>query len=100
MIVSAIATMSASASPSGLAPAFVLVALDDLIAVDDLAGLRVDELLRHTISGLAIQLIEPDALCLGRRRDQVDRAGHKRQAQEPVPASSGHLDLLFRGKTG
>src|SRR6266404_6970096 len=81
-------------------PALVLVALDDLIAVDDLAGLGIDELLRHAVAGLAVQLIEPDALCLGRRRDQVDRAGHQRQAQEPVPASSRHLDLLFRGKTG
>src|SRR3984893_11970514 len=61
-----------------IAPAFVLVALDDLIAVDDLAGLGVDELLGHPISGLAVQLVEPDALCLGRRRDQVDRAGHQR----------------------
>jgi hypothetical protein len=83
-----------------IAPALVLVALDDLIAVDDLAGLGVDELLRHTIAGLAVQLVEPDALGLGRRRHQVDRAGHQRQAQEPVPASSGHLDLLFRLKTG
>src|SRR6266446_6474060 len=83
-----------------IATALVLVAFDDLIAVDDLAGLGVDELLRDTVAGLAVQLIEPDALCLGRRRDQVNRAGHQRQAQEPVPASSRHLDLLFRGKTG
>src|SRR6267143_6019477 len=53
-----------------IATALVLVALDDLIAVDDLAGLRVDELLRHTVAGLAVQLVEANALCLGGRRDK------------------------------
>ena len=83
-----------------IAPALVLVALDDLIAVDDLAGLGVDELLLDAVAGLGVQLVEAHALCFGCRWNQIDRAGHQRQAQEPVPASSGHLDLLFRRMSG
>src|SRR5262249_49749800 len=74
----------------------VLVSLDDLSAVDRVAGLRVDKLLRHTVAGLGIELVEPDALCFGCRRDQIDRAGHQRQAEKSVPACRRHGGLLTR----
>src|SRR5439155_6286191 len=83
-----------------IVPALVLIAFDDLVAVDDLTGLGVDELLLDAVAGLGVQLVEADAFRLGRRRDEVDRAGYQGQAQEPVPASSGHLDLLLRRMSG
>ena len=54
--------------------ALVLEPFDDLVAVDDLAGLGVDELLLHAIAGRAVELIEPDAFRLGRGGDQGNRA--------------------------
>src|SRR6516164_10964196 len=79
-----------------IAPALVLVPLDDLIAVDRIAGFGIDELLRHAVAGLGIELVEPDAFGFGCRRNQIDRAGHQRQAQKTVPACARHVDLLFR----
>ena len=61
-----------------IAAALVLVPLDDLVAVDDLAGLRVDELLLHAVAGLAVELIKPDAFRLGRSGDQSNRAADQR----------------------
>ena len=63
------------------APALESVSLDDLIALDRLAGLGTDELLCHAIAGLGVQLVEPDAFRPRCRRDQ-DRTGHQRQARE------------------
>jgi hypothetical protein len=54
----------------------VLVALGNLMALDHLAGLLVDELLAHAVTGLGVDLVEPDALGFGRRRRQVNRAGN------------------------
>ena len=61
-----------------IAAALILVPFDDLVAVDDLAGLRVDELLLHTVAGFAVELIEPDAFRLGRGGDQSNRAADQR----------------------
>ena len=57
-----------------IAAALVLVPFDDLVAVDDLAGLGVYELLLHAVAGRAVELIEPDAFRLGRGGDQGNRA--------------------------
>ena len=68
----------------------VFVALDDIGALDRVAGFAVDELLAHPVAGFRIELVQADMRRLGHRRGQVDRARHQRQAQKSVPACARH----------
>ena len=59
---------------------FELVALDDLAALDLLAGLGIDRLKRDPIAGRGVELVELDALHLRRRGHQPDGTGDQREA--------------------
>jgi hypothetical protein len=48
--------------------AVMFVSLGDLRPFDDLARLAVDQLLLQPVAGLRVDLVEADALRLGRRR--------------------------------
>ena len=55
-----------------IAPVLELVSFDDPVTI---AGLGVDELLRHAVTGLGVELIEADALHLCGGGAEIDRAG-------------------------
>ena len=63
-----------------------LVAFHQLAAIDGLAGFGINRLERDAVAGLGIDLVEANALGLGRRRRQINRTGNKRQAQVTGPA--------------
>src|SRR5579862_10052218 len=74
-----------------------VIALADLVALDDvrglhvLAGFSVDLAVADAIAGVAIELVKTDLLAPGRRGEQRDGARNKRELEIPLPISTrGH----------
>src|SRR4051812_41639951 len=72
-----------------------VVAFADLVTLDliggfhDLAGIAIDELPAQAVAGLAVEQMERDALFGGRRREQLNGAGHEREFQVTLPVRAG-----------
>ena len=66
-----------------------LVALDDVLVGDFLAGVGVDLRIFDAVAGLLVDLVEGDLLGVGGGRIQRDRTGHERKAQEAFPVGTG-----------
>ena len=66
-----------------------LVALDDVLVGDFLAGVGVDLGVFDAMAGLPVELIERDLFGFRRGRIQRDRTVDERKAQEAFPVSAG-----------
>jgi hypothetical protein len=69
-----------------------LVALDDVLAVDFLAGLGIHLDIADAVAGVLVELVEADLLALAGGGVEGDRARDERQTQValPVRAGGGH----------
>ena len=76
-----------------------LVALDDVLVGDLLAGIGVHLGVLDAVAGLPVELVERDLFGLRRGRIQRDRTGDERKAQEAFPVGAGghggELQLLM-----
>ena len=69
-----------------------LVALDDVLVGDLLAGVGIDLGVFDAVAGLPVELIEGDLFGFGRGRIERDRTGDEGKAQEAFPVSAGGHD--------
>jgi hypothetical protein len=77
-----------------------LVALDDLVRRDFLAGPFIDLAIANAIARLAIELIEADLVAICRRRENLYGTGHQRKTQEALPIGTrGHDKLLHSDRS-
>ena len=65
-----------------------LVAFDLVRGIDDLLGLRINQLAAQAIARLAVEEMEGDALLLGRRWVELDGAGDQRELQISLPVGT------------
>jgi hypothetical protein len=65
-----------------------LVALDDVLALDLVAGVGIDLAVLDAVAGGLVELMEADLLPLGRRREKRDRAGNERELEVALPIST------------
>ena len=75
-----------------------LVALDDVLALDLLAGQFVDHALAEAIAGLAIELVQADAAALGRCRRHRHRAGDKGKLRNPRQSAAMSKPLMVNAE--
>src|SRR5205807_2365173 len=66
----------------------VFVALDDLVTLDR-THTRDDQLLADPLAGGLVDLVEPDAVTLARRRIESNADRHQRELQKPGPVRAG-----------
>jgi hypothetical protein len=71
-----------------------LVALDDVLVGDFLAGVGIDLGVFDAVAGFAIELIERDLLGFRGGRVQRDGTGDERKAQEAFPVRAGAIEIL------
>jgi hypothetical protein len=62
-----------------------LISLDDVLARDFLAGVRVDAYIANAMPGLLVDLVEADLLGIGGGGIQRDGTGHEREPQKTFP---------------
>ena len=70
-----------------------LVALDDVVGIHLVAGVRIDLPVSNAVAGLFVELMEADFLALRTRWEQRYGAGDKRQFEVLLP-------ICTRPKTG
>src|SRR5262249_16565401 len=71
-----------------------LVALDDLLRIDFLAGLCIDLAILDAVSGILVDLMKADFLALRCGWEQGNRTRHKRQFEIALPIRTRGHDLL------
>ena len=73
-----------------------LVALDDVLVGDLLAGVGIDLGVLDAMAGLPIQLVEGDLFGFGRGRIKRDGTGDERKAQKTLPVRAGGHDAVLQ----
>src|SRR5262249_24667458 len=73
-----------------------LVALDDVLLLDFLAGFDIDLAVFDPVAGLLVDLMEADFFPLRRRREQGDGTGDKRQFEVTLPVCTRRHDKLHQ----
>ena len=71
-----------------------LVALDDVLVGDLLAGVGVDLGVLDAVAGLPVELVEGDLFGFRRGRIERDRTGDEGKTQEAFPVSAGGHDAV------
>jgi hypothetical protein len=62
-----------------------LIALDDFVGLDLIAGLSIDLAIFDPVSRVLIELVEADLLSLRSRREKCDRTRDQRQFEIALP---------------
>ena len=73
-----------------------LVALDDVLVGDFLAGVGIHLDVFDAVAGLLVQLVEGDLFGLRGGRIERDRTGDERKAQKAFQLARGAMDAILR----